>query len=366
MIDTATLALEVTATTFVNFLRKNFNFTEEESVGYICAKRRKHSYGNTNSKIDTAVRNYIYGYKRQFSFELKNLRILFSDKTGYIYFILSFHFNDFIPSNMKKSNNPYQLFNGTDEHVETFRRNFFYMVYPLFLDCCSKDELEFYTDFNNARLWRIDYSFNFQVPEALVPLYLHQFNGAVIEKNRLRKTTKFKYNSVHLCNKSTAVVIYDKYAEVINNNRPSPDSARGLLRYEVRLRKAKTITNLKDTAKLNNTDLLKRDFAINMLLKYWDLLLPTGDFYKGTAANKKIRDELSPRQANKIIKFLKMIQDKHSVNTARKANTCTVKTFDSNLTTLNNMDIAPFLMPINKCRDYCVSTLINPYKQMIA
>ena len=366
MIDTATLALEVTATTFVNFLRKNFNFTEEESVGYICAKRRKHSYGNTNSKIDTAVRNYIYGYKRQFSFELKNLRILFSDKTGYIYFILSFHFNDFIPSNMKKSNNPYQLFNGTDEHVETFRRNFFYMVYPLFLDCCSKDELEFYTDFNNARLWRIDYSFNLQVPESLVPLYLHQFNGSVVEKNRLKKTTRFKYNSVHLHNKSTAVVIYDKYTEVISNNRPSPDSARGMLRYEVRLRKAKTIANLKDTANLNNTELLKRDFAINMLLKYWDLLFPTGDFYKGTAANKKIRDELSPRQANKIIRFLKMIQDKHSVNTARKADTCTVKTFDSNLVTLNTMDIAPFLIPINKCRDYGVSTLINPYKQMIA
>lgn len=366
MIDTATLALEVTATTFVNFLRKNFNFTEEESVGYICAKRRKHSYGNTNSKIDTAVRNYIYGYKRQFSFELKNLRILFSDKTGYIYFILSFHFNDFIPSNMKKSNNPYQLFNGTDEHVETFRRNFFYLVYPLFLDCCSKDELEFYTDFNNARLWRIDYSFNLQVPESLVPLYLHQFNGSVVEKNRLKKTTRFKYNSVHLHNKSTAVVIYDKYTEVISNNRPSPDSARGMLRYEVRLRKAKTIANLKDTANLNNTELLKRDFAINMLLKYWDLLFPTGDFYKGTQANKKIRDELSSRQANKLINFLKAIQEKHSVNTARKANTCTVKTFDSNLVTLNTMGIAPYLIPINKCRDYGVSTLFNPYKQMIA
>lgn len=366
MLDTATLALEVTANTFINFLRKNFHITEEAAYGYICAKRRNHAYGNTNSKIDKAVKKYIYGYKHYFSFVLKNMRILFSDKTGYIYFILSFHFNGFIPSDMRNSNNPYQLFNGTDEHIDTFRRNFFYLVFPLFLDCCSKDELEFYTEFNNARLWRIDYSFNFQVPEALVPLYLHQFNGSVIEKNRLKKTTKFKYNSVHLHNKSISVVIYDKHAEVINNNRPSPDSARGMLRYEVRLRKAKTITNLKDTAKLNNTDLLKRDFAINMLLKYWDLLLPTGDFYKGTAANKKIRDELSPRQANKIIKFLKMIQEKHSVNTARKANTCTIKTFDSNLTTLNTIDIAPYLIPINKCRDYGVSTLINPYKQMIA
>ena len=188
----------------------------------------------------------------------------------------------------------------------------------------------------------------------------------MIYYSRLKKTTKFKHNSVHLHNKSISVVIYDKHAEVINNNRPSPDSARGMLRYEVRLRKAKTITTLKDKYKLNNTDLLKRDFAMDMLLKYWDLILPTGDFYKGTAANKKIRDELSPRQANKLINFLKAIQDKHSVNTARKANTCTVKTFDSNLTTLNNMDIAPYLIPIHKCRDYAVSTLINPYKQMIA
>ena len=62
-----------------------------------------------------------------------------------------------------------------------------YCEYPLFLDCCSKDELEFYAEFNNARLWRIDYSFNLQVPEALVPLYLHQFNGSVIEKNRLKR-----------------------------------------------------------------------------------------------------------------------------------------------------------------------------------
>ncbi len=366
MLDTATLALEVNTGTFVNFLRKNFHVTEEAAYSYICYKRRNHAYGNTNSKIDTAVKNYIYKYKSYFSFVLKNMRILFSNKTGYIYFILSFHFNDFIPYDMRNNNNPYQLFNGTDEHIDTFRRNFFYLVFPLFLDCCSKDELEFYTEFNNARLWRIDYSFNFQVPEALVPLYLHQFNGSVIEKNRLKKTTKFKYNSVHLCNKSTAVVIYDKHAEVINNNRPSPDSARGMLRYEVRLRKAKTITTLKDKYKLNNTELLKCDFAMDILLKYWDLLLPTGDFYKGTAANKKIRGESSSRQANKLINFLKMIQDKHSVNTARKANTCTVKTFDSNLDTLNNMDIAPYLIPIHKCRDYGVSTLINPYKQMIA
>ena len=89
-------------------------------------------------------------------------------------------------------------------------------------------------------------------------------------------------------------------------------------------------------------------------------------FIKVLTLIKKIRDELSPRQANKLINFLKAIQDKHSVNTARKANTCTVKTFDSNLTTLNNMDIAPYLIPIHKCRDYAVSTLINPYKQMIA
>lgn len=371
MLDTTTIALEVTATTFINFLRKNFNYTEEESIGYICAKRRKHAYGNTNSKIDTAVKNYLRKYKRQFSFVLKNMRILFSDKTGYVYFILSFHFNDFIPREMKQNPNPYQLFNGSDEHIETFRSNFFYVTYPLFFGCCSKDELEFYTDFNNARLWRIDYSFNFTVPESLVPLYLHQFNGSVIERNRLKKTTKFKYNSVYLHNKSTAVVIYDKYSEVINNNRPYPDYARGMLRYELRLRKAKNISELKDKYKLKNTDLLKRDFAMDMLLKYWHLVLPIGDFYKGSAANKKIRDELSPRQSNKIIKFLKMIQDKHSVNTARNTTTNT-KTFDNNLTILNNIDIAPYLVPINKSKEYGISkyrlgsVLVNPYKQLIA
>ena len=56
MLDTATLALEVTANTFVNFLRKNFHVTEEAAYGYICAKRRNHAYGNTNSKIDKAVK----------------------------------------------------------------------------------------------------------------------------------------------------------------------------------------------------------------------------------------------------------------------------------------------------------------------
>lgn len=371
MLDTTTVALEVTATTFANFLRKNFNFTEEEAVGYICAKRRKHAYGNTNSKIDTAVRNYIYSYKRHFPNILKNMRIYFNDKTGYVYFILSFHFNDFIPNNMKQNPNPYQLFNGSDEHIETFRRNFFYVTFPLFFGCCSKDELEFYTDFNNARLWRIDYSFNFTVSEALVPLYLHQFNGSVIEKKRLKKVTRFKHNSVYLHNKSIAVVIYDKHTEVINNNRPYPDYARGMLRYEVRFRKAKAITNLKDKYKLKNTDLLKRDFAINMLIEYWCLLFPIGDFYKGSHANKKIRDELSPRQANKIIKFLKMIQDKHSVNTARNTTTNT-KTFDNNLTILNNIDIAPYLVPINKSKEYGISkyrlgaVLVNPYKQLVA
>ena len=60
MLDTATLALEVTANTFVNFLRKNFHITEEAAYGYICAKRRNNAYGNTNGKIDTAVKNYIY------------------------------------------------------------------------------------------------------------------------------------------------------------------------------------------------------------------------------------------------------------------------------------------------------------------
>ena len=57
MLDTATLALEVTANTFINFLRKNFHVTEEAAYGYICAKRRNHAYGNTNSKIDKAVKS---------------------------------------------------------------------------------------------------------------------------------------------------------------------------------------------------------------------------------------------------------------------------------------------------------------------
>lgn len=56
MLDTATLALEVNTGTFVNFLRKNFHVTEEAAYGYICAKRRNHAYGNTNGKIDTAVK----------------------------------------------------------------------------------------------------------------------------------------------------------------------------------------------------------------------------------------------------------------------------------------------------------------------
>ena len=76
MLDTATLALEVTANTFINFLRKNFHVTEEAAYGYICAKRRNHAYGNTNSKIDKAVKKYIYGYKHYFSFVLKNMRML--------------------------------------------------------------------------------------------------------------------------------------------------------------------------------------------------------------------------------------------------------------------------------------------------
>lgn len=204
----------------------------------------------------------------------------------------------------------------------------------------------------------------------MVSLYLHQFNGSVIEKNRLKKRTRFKYDSIYLKNQSLAVSIYDKHKECLAKNRPDLDYTKGILRYEVRFLKARLVKSLKNKYGFTNRELLRHDFAQSILLNYWLLLLPTGDFYKGTAANKRIRSELPVRQANKLIRFQKYLQDKHSVNTARKGSTYTTKTFDTNLKTLNDMDIAPFLVPINKSKEYGISkyrlgsVLPNPYKQI--
>lgn len=372
MIDTMTIATKLTPIQCMSLLQDKIGISEDEALSYIAYKFRTSS-SPTYSGIDRKIRALFESYKTQF--KLEYIRFCFSKKTGSIYLIIKFHLIDFVPISFEDFINdkfpiPYQLFSGNEEEVSSLVNTYCTLIMNLFFNSCPWDELELLRDFNNASIWRIDYSFNLKVPENLVSLYLHQFNGSVIEKNRLKKRTRFKYDSVYLKNQSLAVSIYDKHKECIAKNRPDLDYTKGILRYEVRFLKARLVKSLKNKYGFTNRELLQHDFAQSILLNYWLLLLPTGDFYKGTAANKRIRSELPTRQANKLIRFQKYLQDKHSVNTARKGSTYTTKTFDTNLKTLNDMDIAPFLVPINKSKEYGISkyrlgsVLPNPYKQI--
>ena len=369
-----TLATKLTPIQCMSLLQDKIGISEDEALSYIAYKFRTSS-SPTYSGIDRKIRALFESYKTQF--KLEYIRFCFSKKIGSIYLIIKFHLIDFVEISFSfedfindKFPIPYQLFSGNEEEVSSLVNTYCTLIMNLFFNSCPWDELELLRDFNNASIWRIDYSFNLKVPENLVSLYLHQFNGSVIEKNRLKKRTRFKYDSVYLKNQSLAVSIYDKHKECLAKNRPDLDYTKGILRYEVRFLKARLVKSLKNKYGFTNRELLQHDFAQSILLNYWLLLLPTGDFYKGTAANKRIRSELPVRQANKLIRFQKYLQDKHSVNTARKGSTYTTKTFDTNLKTLNDMDIAPFLVPINKSKEYGISkyrlgaVLLNPYKQI--
>ena len=354
MIDTLTLAIPIPLRSASYFFVYCLNFTEAEAKDYILRRRGSILTSTNNKTAAEKIRTYKH-YIISHNY-IRNLRITYNDfrREFYIVFVVS----AFEVAHQRKAK-PNELFDCERTTIGDFFINIAGIVINLFaglLKNCPdeyvKAEVREKFFFNNIKVWRIDYSKNLNVATSLLKLYLHLYNCSVLERRKFKRKNKFKKNAVRVSNKQTTVIMYDKYAETQVKHPELASYAEGIIRVEVQHRKPSKVRELKEKYG-NNADLMSKETALTELTFYWHLLLPEGDFFKQNAMIKKL-DGLPARQRNKIIAFLKFLQLKHSIATAREKYNSN-QTFDKHLHTISSLGIAPYAVPIHKCRDYSIN-----------
>lgn len=176
---------------------------------------------------------------------------------------------------------------------------------------------------------RIDYSVNIITP--YVALYVELFQ-------RCNKPSKYykdlkseggkreqRKNSLYLMTKTYTINDYDKQAEVIANGG-SPEeieAAKDILRIEVQCKKGKINNLKKNDDNIISTELynfMDKDLSREVLLKYYDKTIGSGDFYSFKEASKiiKVDLDLTKSMKAKLIKHLWYINNFKSIHNAKQ------------------------------------------------
>ena len=198
-----------------------------------------------------------------------------------------------------------------------------------------------------------------------------------MHSKKLRRPKKakaaWKYNSLYLCNGSTAVTVYDKHKEVCTRKTETATehkSSKGILRFEVQYKKDK-MSKLRE--KYSTNEILSEDFSRQELSKIANQLLPHGDWYNKYYAEKKISRTLKESTAaNKVIDFLELIQNSQSLEKGYHnfMSTATDRTYQTRIKQLRECGVAPYLIPRHLYSKYGLAErlkedkLPNPFKKI--
>ena len=272
------------------------------------------------------------------------------------------------------------LLNGTPENINLFISRFEDAIRQTFpLPTVASDtvliDYENLYSFDKAFLRRVDCAFNFQVDDysfyyekSLASLYIFLLNASSRSYKTLKLTStsksRYKKNCVRYANNSVSVTIYDKYRQVesryskYDENFPEffyPAEAIGVLRYEVQL-KRKKIKDYINKYGYRNRDFLTEEFNRSQLTFYAEHIFFPGAFVNRPEAEKALRDtELKPAEVNKTLNFLDEVAHRHSVHTALEKTKLSPATISKRFQQCQDANIQPYLLPVNKYRDYQLS-----------
>jgi hypothetical protein len=168
---------------------------------------------------------------------------------------------------------------------------------------------------------RVDYCHNFRLGSAL-PDYVHTLSKVTFLKHR--RTTDGYGGVEWWSNNGRRIRAYDKYKELLENDEKDVPEARGVLRFEIQLRKKSGFLQRRQKTKhLKLQDVLKPEIAYCCLVETLNKMCVDLRFVTQAAARNVLDEHFSYRKATRLLGFLRRLDtgtmDDHRKLTSRSA-----------------------------------------------
>jgi hypothetical protein len=149
---------------------------------------------------------------------------------------------------------------------------------------------------------RVDFCHNFQVGSAL-PDYVHTLGKVGFLKHR--RTTDECGGVEWWSDNGRRIRVYDKYKEILEHDKKAVPQARGILRFEIQLRKKSGFLQRRlHNKKLTLQDVLKPQNAYCCLVETLEKMCLGVDFVAQDAARTILDEHFSPRKVTRLLGIL--------------------------------------------------------------
>jgi hypothetical protein len=174
---------------------------------------------------------------------------------------------------------------------------------------------EFVTDHVNGEIpdlgemdyLRVDYCHNFRVGSAL-PDYVHTLSKVSFLKHR-RTTDDSGGVEWWINNNSRRIRAYDKYKEILEKDKKTIDEARGVLRFEIQIRKKSGFLQRRQhNKKLTLQDVLIPEIAYCCLVETLEKMCCGQGFQTQDAARQILDENFSFRKSTRLLGVLRRLQ----------------------------------------------------------
>lgn len=153
---------------------------------------------------------------------------------------------------------------------------------------------------------RVDFCHNFQVGAAL-PDYVHTLSKVSFLKHR-RTTDEFG-GVEWWSDNGRRIRVYDKYKEILEQDKKAVAEARGTLRFEIQIRKKSGFLQRRQrNKKLTLQDVLKPEIAYGCLVETLDRMSLAVDFRAQDASRNVLDEKFSFRKATRLIGILRRLE----------------------------------------------------------
>jgi hypothetical protein len=153
---------------------------------------------------------------------------------------------------------------------------------------------------------RVDYAYNFHVGKLLAD-YVSTLSGLSFLKHR--RTTDGYGGVEWWSNNGRRIRAYDKYKEILENDKKKDSDALGVLRFEIQLRKkSQYLERRLRKKKLTLQDVLRLEIAYCNLVEVLDKMTLSTEFLARDAALSVLDANFSPRKATRYAGLLRRLE----------------------------------------------------------
>jgi hypothetical protein len=161
-------------------------------------------------------------------------------------------------------------------------------------------------DLHQMDYLRVDFSHNFQVGSALSD-YVHTLSKVSFLKHR--RTTDEHGGVEWWSDNGRRVRVYDKYKEILEQNKKAVAQARGILRFEIQLRKKSGFLQRRQhKKKLTLEDVLRPETAYGGLVETLDKMSLALDFQAQDGARNILDAKFAFRKSTRLLGILRRLE----------------------------------------------------------